>query len=66
MVLMLQAGHAFNRPLTQASGAIQQRARIVVDELRVALEAQHLIAMWYAANGQKSLEAITVAFSGKP
>jgi hypothetical protein len=42
----------------------QQRARIVVDELRVALEAQHLIAMWYAANGQKSLEAITVAFSG--
>ena len=45
MVFLLQAGHAFavnlrtQRFLTQ----IQQRPRVIVDELRVALEAQHLI-----------------------
>jgi hypothetical protein len=64
LVLVLQAGHLSDNLSPRLLANFQQRARIVVDELRVALEAQHLVAMWYAANGQKSLEAITVAFSG--
>jgi len=67
VVVALEASHAILVDLL-AQGCLknlQQLAGIVVDELGVPLEAQHLIADVVRRKRQNSLEAMTVALSGK-